>query len=202
MMSARVSNIELFRQWQRSNTPIDTLIERLHRPPTEAMQAGTALHLALENLSAGQPVNELKANGYTFIIMCDISLPPVQFREVRTFKRYGNLIVTGKSDAIHGRNITDYKTTAYFRPEGYLTGYQWRYYLDLFGADIFSWPIFEIKQHKKRPNIYTVENYHLLTATRYPAMHDDCMALANDFYNCFKNIPEAVPAIEENHLLT
>ena len=38
---------------------------------------------------------------------------------------------------IDGLRIEDHKTTSRFEPDWYLPGYQWRLYLDIFGASRF-----------------------------------------------------------------
>ena len=181
-MLARVSSIETFRRW-RLDEDMDAadLVARLTDfQPTEAMLAGTAFHKALEVAKPGE-YDRLDANGYTFLLPdAEIALPDV--RELRAFGAYGQLTVTGQVDALHGRRVEDHKTTATFRPDGYLEGCQWRFYLDIFGADVFRWNVFEITPVREEEKTYTVKPPHKLEQCRYPGLHDDCMDLARDFY--------------------
>ncbi len=181
-MLTRVSSIETFRRWRLDDeATADDLVARLTDfQPTEAMLAGTAFHRALE-LAAPGDYSTLTANGYTFILPdAEIALPDV--RELRAFGAYGPLQVTGCVDAIHGKRVEDHKTTASFRPDGYLEGCQWRFYLDLFGADVFRWNVFVITPAPKEEKTYNVHAPEFLEQCRYPGMHDDCMDLARDFY--------------------
>lgn len=181
-MLTRVSSIETFRRWRLDDdATTDDLVARLTDfQPTEAMLAGTAFHKALELAVPGDYAT-LEANGYTFLLPdAAIALPDV--RELRSFGTYGPLQVTGCVDAIHGRRVEDHKTTASFRPEGYLEGCQWRFYLDLFGADVFRWNVFAITPAPKLAKTYNVKPPELLEQCRYPGLHDDCMDLAREFH--------------------
>ena len=186
-MLARVSSIEAYRQWKHWQPLFDgqeePTVEDLVRfittdEPTEAMKAGTAFHKALETAHDG--AHELfEANGYRFNLPdSELVLPPI--REVRAYGDYGPLSVTGQVDAVRGRVVFDHKTTKKFDPERYLNGCQWKFYLDLFEADEFTWNVFVLKE--TAPQEYAVAPPQKLTAHRYPEMHDACQALAADFY--------------------
>ncbi len=178
-MLARVSNIEAFRRWREAeDQPVENLIEFITVDnPTPAMLAGTAFHEALENAQPGT-YEVLEAMGYTFHLPdAELVLPSI--REVRAYGQYGGLTVTGKVDCLDGRRVDDHKTTSRFDAERYLAGYQWRFYLDLFDADVFRWNVFELRELE--PLVFQVSAPQLLEITRYPGMHDDCMQLALDY---------------------
>lgn len=179
-MLARVSNIESFRRWREDE---DQTIEDLVRfitidEPSEAMQAGTAFHRALEFAPEGKH-ETLRANGYTFHLPDDgvVELPAI--RELRAYGQYGGLNVTGQVDGLHGRLVIDHKTTSWCDPERYLAGCQWKFYLDIFGADVFRWHIFQVKEIG--PLEYDVAPPQVLTAYRYPEMHAYCEQLAEAY---------------------
>jgi hypothetical protein len=178
-MLARVSQIETYRRWRSDeDATTEDLIHRITDfQPTPAMEAGTAFHRALELAQPGE-FDCLEVNGYSFLLpSAELALPEI--RELRTFKRYAGLTVTGQVDALHGTRVEDHKTTASFRPDGYLEGCQWRFYLDLFDADVFRWNVFEIKHLKDKT--YQVQAQHTLEQYRYPGLHEDCAALASEF---------------------
>lgn len=185
-MLARVSHIESFRRWRiwtplfedQPEPTLDDLIKSITvDEPSEAMLAGTAFHKALELASAGDHF-ELSANGYTFMLRGgELALPEI--REMRAFSNYGDLTVTGQVDAVVGKAIFDHKTTKSFDAERYLSGAQWKFYLDLFGADVFQWNVFEMKELGEKT--YGVGAPHALKAYRYPDLHRDCAALAADY---------------------
>lgn len=180
-MRARVSDLESFRYWrEQEDQTVDDLIARLTSfQPSEAMLAGTAFHAALETAQPGD-YDTLYANGFTFHLPeGTLSLPPI--RELRMFGNYGPLVVTGQVDILTGKRVEDHKTTGRFDPERYLAGYQWRYYLDLSGADVFRWNVFEIAEVK--PRVYQVADVQFLEQHRYPGLHADCERLAADFYS-------------------
>lgn len=181
-MLTRVSNIETYRRWRADPDAIaDDLVARLQDfEPTEAMLAGTAFHKCMEDAAPGE-YDVLAANGFTFHLPdAAIALPAI--RELRCFGQYGPLRVTGQVDALYGKRVEDHKTTAYFNADGYLEGCQWRFYLDLFGADVFRWNVFEIKPVKGKERTYEVSPPQTLEQYRYPGLHDDCMDLAAGFY--------------------
>lgn len=185
-MLARVSNIEAFRQWKnwrplfegQEEPTVEDLVRFITTDePTEAMKVGTAFHKAMELAQEGSH-ETFEANGYTFLLPdAELVLPAI--REMRAYSAYGGLTVTGQVDAVEGRIVFDHKTTSKFDPERYLDGCQWKFYLDLFGADEFRWNVFVIKEVE--PQVYSVAAPHVLAAYRYPGLHSDCRALADDF---------------------
>lgn len=204
-MLARVSNIEAFRQW-KDWTPLfegqeEPTIEDLVRfitidEPSEAMKAGTAFHKALELADEGLH-DALEANGYRFLLPdCDLELPAI--REMRAYGNYGNLTVTGQVDGVNGNLVVDHKTTGKFDPERYLNGCQWKYYLDIFGANEFRWNVFVVKELE--PMVYSVAKPQTLTAYRYPEMHDYCAALAGEYLDFAREFMPAddLPEIARN----
>lgn len=186
-MIARVSNLEAFRQWRLDeDAELEPFLARLRGQdePSDSMKAGTAFHKCLETAQEGESA-VLVTPGYRFNIECDIALALPETRELRASKAYGPLTVTGQVDVIDGKRVEDHKTTARFEPEWYLPGFQWRMYLDIFGADVFRWNIFEMDFEGLAQNgdrIYRVFGFHKLEQVRYPNLHQDCARLAADFY--------------------
>lgn len=178
-MLARVSNIEAFRQWKSDEeASVESLVAFLTvDAPTPAMRAGTAFHEAMELSEYGHH-DVLYAQGYTFQLP-DAELVIPRIREVRAYKQYGELTVTGKLDCLDGNRVDDHKTTGRIDFERYLTGYSWRFYLDIFEADLFRWNVFEIRELE--PMVYEVSDPQLLEISRYPGMHEDCAQLAAEY---------------------
>ncbi|MDC9825641.1 PD-(D/E)XK nuclease family protein [Devosia sp. ZB163] len=197
-MLARVSNIEAYRRWlnwkplfedQEEPTVEDFIRSITTDEPSEAMMAGTAFHAAIENAQDGEH-ETFAAMGYTFHLPdAEIALPFI--RELRAFKEYGGLTVTGKVDCLDGKRVVDHKTTSRVDLDRYLEGCQWRFYLDIFGADAFEWHIFEIREME--PKVYRVSAPQTLRAYRYPGMADDCARLAGEFeeFATRMNLPDA-----------
>lgn len=196
-MLARVSSIEAFRRWRlREDATPDELVQWItHDDPSPAMLAGTAFHRCLEESQPGL-FDVLSANGHTFHMPdVEMSLPDV--REVRASKRYGELVVTGKFDALIGNRIIDHKTTARFDADGYMEGCQWRFYLDIFGADVFQWNVFELRPRDELM-VFDVAPPQILTQYRYPGLHEDCERLASDYYDfAVQFMPDYSPELEK-----
>lgn len=185
MMTFRVSEVESFRQWRDDEeASLEQLLSRLRGQtlPSPAMEAGTAFHAALETAQTGE-VSELVANGYTFTFAGDFTAELPAIREVRASKTWlvdgEPVTISGQLDAIEGKRVEDHKTTARFDPERYLTGYQWRLYLEIFGADHFRWNVFEIAE-KDHPLEWEVFAAHRLEQYRYPGMNADCARVVED----------------------
>ena len=197
-MLTRVSNIEVYRSWcnwyprfeGEEEPSVEDIVARITTDaPSEAMQAGTAFHAAIENAGYGEH-ETFEAMGYKFQLPdAEIALPIT--REMRAFKAYGSLSVTGKVDCLDGKIVEDHKTTSKIDLVRYLEGCQWRFYLDIFGADVFQWFIFKLKELE--PKVYSVEAPQVLRAYRYPELHQDCERLAAEYlaFATQMNLPDA-----------
>ncbi len=102
------------------------------------------------------------------------------FHEVRMFKDYGEAIVTGKADMIDGLEIRDIKTKfSTPRDTEYTKSCQWRYYLDLFGADTFHYDLFIFEGYNIDRHGYDVRGLPLqrhtppITCYRYDTLTED-----------------------------
>lgn len=186
-MRWRVSNVEAFRQFEQNDEAeagqfIDELLNGLG--PSAAMQAGTAFHKALEDAPTGITTTLLESMGHTFTFSGDFEVRLPVIRELRASKTYmvdgQPIVISGQVDGIEGLRIDDHKTTSRFDPDRYLTGYQWRLYLDIFGASVFRWNVFELNE-LDLPGHYEVRDQHTLEQYRYPAMGADCQRLVERF---------------------
>ena len=184
----RVSHVEAFRRWEMDDdADTDGLLAQLRGEdsPSERMRVGTAFHRALELANEGLDADELHAHGYVFVMLGDFEAEVADTREVRGSKRYlvdgRPITITGQVDAIDGRKVWDHKTTQGFEAEGYQAGYQWRLYLDIFGADCFVWQVFEVRPDTQDETRIYVSGAHRLEQWRYPDMVADCQRLVERF---------------------
>ena len=151
-MLFRVSEVESYRQFRNDpDAELGTLLAWLRNevPPSQAMLAGTAFHDVLEHADVGE-LSTAESQGFKFIIEVDTRLALAPIRELRQSKQFGGLTITGKLDVLDGLRVEDHKTTGRFDPDRYLTGYQWRYYLSIFGAQVFRWNVFEMREVEPR----------------------------------------------------
>lgn len=186
-MKWRVSNVEAFRKWEADEeAELDQFVDDLLHgfEPSPAMLAGTAFHKALEDAPTGLTVNTLEALGHTFTFRGDFEVRLPVIRELRASKAYmvdgQPIVISGQVDALEGLRIEDHKTTSRFDPDRFMSGYQWRLYLDIFGATAFRWNVFELTE-LNAPGFYEVRDQHTLEQYRYPTMTDDCQALVTRF---------------------
>jgi hypothetical protein len=181
-MRVSVSDLDSYRAFREDEDfPLEVLLAQFRRetPATPAMMIGRAFAKAMEHAQLGE-ADTLTAEGHTFAFTCDVEIEAWPCREESRDKDYGGVIVTARCDRIMGKVIADDKTTAHFDAESYMEKYQWRYYLDLFGADVFRWHIWECKKLKE-DNAWCVYDRHILTQYRYPELEQDCRELALDF---------------------
>lgn len=188
-MKWRVSNVESFRRFEQDEeADTEQFIQELRDgiQESDAMRAGTAFHKALELATPGTEVMTLEAMGHTFTFVGDFELRLPVIRELRASKTYmvdgKPIVISGQVDGIEGKRVDDHKTTGRFDPDRYLAGYQWRLYLDIFGADAFRWNVFEISQVEAADLIlYEVFAQHTLEQFRYPALGADCQVMVERF---------------------
>lgn len=176
---------------------------RREEPPTESMLAGTALHAALERAQDGE-FEALAIDGYTFHFDADLDLELPSIREIKGTRDYeidGCLVtLVGKVDAIHGRRIEDHKFTSRYDAERFLGSYQWRIYLEVFGADEFRWNVFEGKEVE--PKVYRIYGFHQLGAHRYPGMDEDVVREVGAFLDFARvHLPERVSGLTQPVLM-
>jgi len=201
-MKYRVSNVEAFRQWEADEeAELADLIDKISGEfvPSAAMLAGTAFHKVLENATSGLELNEAEELGHRFIFSSDVEIEVTPIRELRASKTYivdgEPIVISGQVDAIEGLRIEDHKTTARFDPDRFLAGYQWRLYLDIFGASLFRWNVFELRELDDESDTvptYAVTAAHRLEQYRYPALEADCLALVTRFARFVRLYIEAV----------
>lgn len=166
----------------------------------EQTRIGTAFHGIVQH---GEGIGKPIEDGYKFdvdgnaVLLSEsqrkIALDyrnehPNAYHEFRGYKDYGRAIVTGCADMIDGVEIRDIKTK-YSTPSDadYINSCQWRYYLDIFGADVFHFDLFVFNGYKKEKHGYDVRGLELtrhtppITCYRYPEMENDNLALLNQF---------------------
>jgi len=181
MIETRITSIEEYRRWTlMEDIEPGWLVNRLTaKEETPKMRAGTAFHKAMENASETEH-GVLMANGHRFdmLVNAEIALPSLA--ELKLHKDYGELRVSGTLDGLSGHVVTEFKTTERFDADNYLEGLQWRFYLDLSGADRFDWHVFEISAVEEGSH-YEVWGYHKLTEYRYPRLARDCQEWAEQY---------------------
>lgn len=166
----------------------------------EQTRIGTAFHSIVQIGNPGHKIidggDEFDVDGFKVRLAkkhCMLALAyrnehPNAYHEFRGYKDYGRAVVTGCADMIDGVEIRDIKTK--FSPlsdADYINSCQWRYYLDIFGADVFHFDLFEFNGYKKEKHGYDVRGLKLtrhtppITCYRYPEMENDNLALLNQF---------------------
>jgi hypothetical protein len=107
-----------------------------------------------------------------------------------TGEKYG-IPITARADLIHGGMVTDFKVTGSgFDFEALSASWQWRFYLDLAEADTFRYRVFEVSDSLP----IKIFRNHSCVMNAYPRMHDDCLAMAQEFCAWASRHPEVIQA--------
>ena len=183
----RVSFVDKWRRWMDDEDA--ELADLFDDRPSAVMEIGTAFHKAVELAPPGDHA-VLEANGCRFEIPDDFEIDAGKFLELRASKTYvvdgQPIVISGQVDSLDGLTIDDHKTTARFDPERYLSGFQWRLYLDIFEADRFRWNVFEIEEVDQ--DTFRVRAAHRLEQFRYPGLAEDCQRLVADFARFMRTV--------------
>lgn len=202
MIRASVSNLDRYASYLRDDDfTLDVLLRDLRgqTPRTPAMERGHAFAKAMEQAveSNGSMV---VADGHAFAFTCSAEIESWPRRELKGEKDYGGIIVSARCDRLHGMIIEDDKTTSHFSGdagvEKYIDRWQWKIYLDIFGAQEFRWHIWEtreieIDEPRDYPGVksaWEIFNHHVIRNYRYPEMENECA----DFARKYKAFAESV----------
>ena len=127
---------------------------------------------------------------------------PQAFHEIRRWKDYGEAVITGQADLIDGLEIRDIKTKYSTPSDGdYYDSCQWRYYMELFGADTFHFDLFVFEGYNMEKHGTDVRGLPLrrhdpaITCYSYPGMAQDNRYLMKQFIEWlkFRNLFEQLP---------
>jgi hypothetical protein len=142
--------------------------------PSPAMEAGRALHAALEHSPYDVEHTCLQWDGYKFFIQCDIDLAIPDVRELKGEIEIetvaGPVTFVGVVDSIDS-SICDYKLTGSWDAERLTDSWQWRCYLWMFNRSRFDYKVFVGEEIK--PMEWAIRDYHELSVYRYVGMEDE-----------------------------
>ena len=180
MIRVSVSDVDAFEYFMGQEDPdLGALLRRIRRedPPTLQMQAGTALHSCLE-LSVPGDYQSMECGGFVFDftkLEANVDIPVM--REIKATKEYSidgqTVVLVGKVDAVDADRVDDHKTTTRFDAERFEGMFQWRAYLDIFGANRFRWNVFEMKPDRNDDHLFHVYAVHPLWQYRYTTLAED-----------------------------
>lgn len=198
MITIRVSELDQLIWFRRmEDMTVEELVSRLRRetPANRAMAMGTAWHAVLEHATDGD-ITQVERDGFTFSVECDAAITLPQIREIRadaTFVVDGTVVtLSGGCDGITGNVVTDHKLTARPDPEKYFDSFQWRAYLELFGADVFEYVLYHAKDEG---DVVRIRDVHPFRLYRYPGMRDDLIAGIREFVEFSRiHLPERMAA--------
>lgn len=198
MIRCSVSNLDKYAAYlDNEEYPLALLLQDLRgqTSKTTAMKRGHAFALAMEQLGQGCPQchsnapDTIIAEGHAFAFTCDAQIEAWPRRELKAEKDYGGIIVSARCDRIYGNIIADDKTTESFSSGGverYIDKKQWRYYLDIFGAQEFVWYVWSVREIDVdgTPGVqhaWEVFACDVIRNYRYPGLEAECREFALEF---------------------
>jgi hypothetical protein len=214
VIRAAVTSLDKYASYLNDDDyPLDRLLAELRGqiPRTPAMERGHAFAKAMETAgqvdrvdyfsgreqavlvgSAPLQADLLVSEGHAFAFTCNTEIEAWPRRELKAEKDYGGIIVSARCDRLRGKIIADDKTTAHFDADGcekYTSKKQWRYYLDIFGAQEFVWHIWEtreieIKEPRDYPGVkaaWEIFSHHEIRNYRYPEMENENREFAQQY---------------------
>lgn len=198
-MRVSVSDLESFRRYRKDGEmSLDELLRRFRREdgPTEAMQAGSALHAFLETATPGSAFR-VESCGFAFNVLGDITLPLTALHELSGRREYatpsGVVTLSGRVDGMTGNAIEDHKLSRQFDAQRYHDSIQWRAYLSIFSADRMTYNVFvgeKADEDGAELVTWEIKDSHRISFFRYPELETDLLReldLYADFAQQFLN---------------
>ena len=208
MRRISVTSLEAFRRYITGASIFDTeerLLEVLSGVFTgnEYTRIGTAFHSIVENGEAVYRVADggmvIEVDGYA-VLMDGLQVATAMayrgelhgaIHEVPIGMEFADglfpLWVSGRIDLLQGNDIRDIKTKySHGVASDYIDSAQWRFYLQMTGADRFYYDVFEFRDYKKEKHGLDVRGLTLtrtdpIECLRYEHMEQDNWQLVNEF---------------------
>lgn len=212
----RVTTIEKFRRFMTEASSFDTevsLIDTIKGTFTgnDKTRTGSCFHKIIEQDALVVPGGIIaEADGVKIFFTDEQAAPAVEFKrqhpamihEIEVGKiyetKFGPIKIGGRIDGLEGMEVQDTKTK--YRDIDlldYSDSYQWRFYLELIGLDMFHYDIFQVHYFEAltgsmpyQLNGVVIDEPVRLQCLRYNAMADDCRQLLQEFmdYIHFRNL--------------
>lgn len=153
---------------------------------------------------------EFNIDGYPVTLdirQCKVALDyknqyPDAFHEIREYMDMGDVVITGCADMIDEFELRDIKTKFSFPDDSaYTDSAQWRYYMEMFGAETFHFDLFIFDDYKKEKHVMDVRGLNLwryepaITCYYYNKMEEDNRNLLKEFIQWAKvrNVYDLIP---------
>lgn len=199
MIRLSVTDLDSYLYWRDSeDMTFEQLLTRLRgqEPPNANMLAGRAFHSMLEKAGEDELYCAVQ-DGFEFVFDLDsvISVPPIRELkgEVVINTHVGPVTLVGKVDTLNGLRVSDYKLTERFDAECYADSYQWRCYLEMFGATEFIYEVFQYRWDLKACDRLIVYDHQQFRCDAYPGMRADIVRQVSGLAEIVaKHVPEKI----------
>lgn len=153
--------------------------------PTRQVELGSAFDRLLERPALYyRPGAPAMVQGITFpeavVVEALAAVDPRGLAQVKATREYaiGDDVVTlvAKFDRVFGARVREYKTRwSTFDIDAYRAGCQWRFYLDVSGADAVDFTVFVMAEYESGE--IGLKDVHSWAEYPYPRLHEDCVGL-------------------------
>lgn len=100
--------------------------------------------------------------------------------EAKATKEYGDCTVVAKADHLLGAHLSEFKSTlSPFDPDKYAESCQWRFMAEIFDVPKVTYRVFCLSEDTA--GILDLRSIETMNLYRYPALHQDCGALLEQF---------------------
>lgn len=152
-LRVRVTALDGFDYYQSSELGFDAYLTRIlgEEGDTDATRFGTQLHEHLQQRDTDF-LRRLWVGSTGTVELLPPQAVEFQCRTEYAFSDVGTVLFVGHVDAIHGRTLIDYKTTASgIDLEKYIDSWQWRSYLSLYPrAETFRYEVFRCNKARDK----------------------------------------------------
>lgn len=181
-----LESFRLFMQPEQEWMSEDELIASIRGQfvPNHKVMLGMAFGQVLES-----PEKYLVSGGYRhgdFFFSLDMmadALAVIDRRgvfEAKGQKQYGDCTVVAKADHMLGADVSEYKSTlSPFDPDKYAESCQWRFMAEIFEVPRVTYRVFCLSEDTA--GILDLRSIETMNLYRYPALHQDCCALLEQF---------------------
>lgn len=157
--------------------------------PTKPMKMGSAFHSILEKPGDCVCADGYQSDGFKFsaevINPCLEIFNPAGVFEVKQTRVYTlpsgeQVTVVSKADQLLAKRVIENKTRwSGFDFDSYFDSCQWKFYLDVFEADMLTYNVFCLSENTAgQIKLGSIETFNLFP---YPRLHEDCAEQLSKF---------------------
>ena len=188
-MRISVTAIDGYRFFMNSELPLDSFLKRICREEEfgEPARAGIAFHKLIEDIHFGrQPDWEL------FTFDANFEIPRVDVMEMPIMRQFGDVTLSGRVDAVRGKQLIDFKTGKNINLERLGDSLQWRCYMAMLPEmETFRFESFRLVINKRKPHgggRWHIDDHKSMEMRRYDGLEDDVTSEVNEYAEVLRSL--------------